>query len=118
MEVATGTLSVATSPWTSVYVDGEFRGRAPFTGLTVSAGTHRLRFVNEPAGVDREETINVVAGGTTAIRRTAAQLGADLAATAPASPPDAGSTASSPGDVGRTPDGIRIRAGVYGRDAQ
>jgi tRNA A-37 threonylcarbamoyl transferase component Bud32 len=110
----TGMLSVTTSPRTNVYLDDEFLARSPFVERAVPAGVHRLRFVDQAAGISVEEQVRITAGEATAVRRTAAQLGV---AVAPSTTPDGGVVVPRPRDAGRTPDGIRIRTGVYGRDA-
>jgi hypothetical protein len=97
-----------------VYLDDEFLARSPFAERAVPAGVHRLRFVDQAAGVNVEEQVRITAGEATAVRRTAAQLGV---AVAPSTTPDGGVVVPRPRDAGRTPDGIRIRTGVYGRDA-
>ena len=60
----TGWLTLKTSPWTRVYVDGADSGTTPFFKLKLKAGKRRLRLVNEAAGVDHKRTITVKPGKT------------------------------------------------------
>lgn len=54
--------AVQAIPWARVY-DGERElGVTPLVSLKLSVGVHRLRFVNEPLGIDRVETVPVVPG--------------------------------------------------------
>ena len=63
MERETGTLEVVQAvPWARVYENGRFLGITPIASLELPAGEHRLRFVNEPLGVEREETVVVRPG--------------------------------------------------------
>jgi serine/threonine protein kinase len=59
----TGELSVVQAvPWAKVYEGERYLGVTPISSLELPVGTHRLRFVNEPLGVDRVETVTVVPG--------------------------------------------------------
>jgi hypothetical protein len=49
-------------PWAKVYEGDRYLGVTPISSLELPVGTHRLRFVNEPLGVDRVETVTVVPG--------------------------------------------------------
>ncbi len=49
-------------PWAKVYVDGRFLGETPLTSVRLPVGEHRLRFVNEPLGVDKAEAVVVRPG--------------------------------------------------------
>lgn len=39
-------LSVSTTPWSNVYVDGKKVGVSPFVGLSIESGKHKLKFEN------------------------------------------------------------------------
>ncbi|MBI5487111.1 MAG: protein kinase [Deltaproteobacteria bacterium] len=112
--VRTGMLSVTTSPRVEIYLDDEPLGRSPINNRAVPVGVHRLRFVEQSAGISVEEEVRITAGEVTTILRTATQLGI---AAAPGTPSDGGGAATSTHDAGRVRDTIRIRTGVYGRDA-
>lgn len=49
-------------PWAKVYDGDRYIGVTPIRNLKLPVGTHRLRFVNEPLGVDRIQEIDVHAG--------------------------------------------------------
>jgi serine/threonine-protein kinase len=58
-----GTLeAIQAIPWAKVYLGDRFLGETPLTMVRLPAGRHRLRFVNEPLGVDRFEAITVRPG--------------------------------------------------------
>jgi len=50
-------------PWAKVYDGDRYLGETPLRAVALPAGEHRLRFVNEPLGVERTEAI-VVRPGT------------------------------------------------------
>jgi len=50
-------------PWARVYDGDRYLGETPLRAVALPAGEHRLRFVNEPLGVERTEAI-VVRPGT------------------------------------------------------
>jgi len=59
----TGKMEVVQAvPWAKVYEGDRYLGVTPISSLELPVGTHRLRFVNEPLGVDRVETVTVVPG--------------------------------------------------------
>ena len=59
-----GTLdAIQAIPWAKVYLGDRYLGETPLTAVRLPAGRHRLRFVNEPLGVDRYETVTVRPGG-------------------------------------------------------
>lgn len=63
MERQTGTVeTVQAIPWARVYEGNRYLGDTPFGPMTLPTGEHRLRFVNEPLGIEREEKIVIVAG--------------------------------------------------------
>jgi serine/threonine-protein kinase len=49
-------------PWARVYVGSRFLGDTPLTDIRLPAGEHRLRFVNEPLGVDKSQVVAVRPG--------------------------------------------------------
>jgi len=49
-------------PWAKVYLGNRLLGETPLTAVRLPAGEHRLRFVNEPIGVDRVKVIVVRPG--------------------------------------------------------
>jgi serine/threonine-protein kinase len=63
MEPETGTVDVIQAiPWGKVYLDDKYLGETPIPSVTLPAGKHRLRVVNEPLGADRTMTIDVRPG--------------------------------------------------------
>ena len=59
----TGTLeAIQAIPWAKVYLGNRLLGETPLTGVRLPAGEQRLRFVNEPLGVDKVETVVVRPG--------------------------------------------------------
>ncbi len=63
LERKTGTLAVVqATPWAKVYEGDRYLGVTPIPSLELPVGEHRLRFVNEPLGVDRVETVTVGPG--------------------------------------------------------
>ncbi len=49
-------------PWARVYADDRLLGETPLTNIRLPVGEHRLRFVNEPLGVERIVTVVVRVG--------------------------------------------------------
>lgn len=49
-------------PWANVYIGNRLLGETPLTAVRLPAGEQRLRFVNEPLGVDQVEIIVVRPG--------------------------------------------------------
>jgi hypothetical protein len=49
-------------PWAKVYLGNRLLGETPLTAVRLPAGEQRLRFVNEPLGVDRVKVIVVRPG--------------------------------------------------------
>ena len=49
-------------PWAQVYLGERFLGDTPLSNVRLPVGEHRLRFVNEPLGVDRVEKLLVRPG--------------------------------------------------------
>ena len=63
MERQTGTIeTVQAIPWARVYDGDRYLGDTPFGPVTLATGEHRLRFVNEPLGVEKEEKVVVTPG--------------------------------------------------------
>jgi serine/threonine-protein kinase len=49
-------------PWAKVYLGNRLLGETPLSAVRLPAGEHRLRFVNEPLGVDQVKIIAVRPG--------------------------------------------------------
>jgi len=49
-------------PWAKVYLGNRLLGETPLTAVRLPAGEQRLRFVNEPLGVDQVKVIVVLPG--------------------------------------------------------
>jgi len=49
-------------PWAKVYLGNRLLGETPLTGVRLPAGEQRLRFVNEPLGIDQVKIIVVRPG--------------------------------------------------------
>jgi len=63
LERRMGTLDVIQAiPWAKVYEGDRFLGITPISSLELPVGDHRLRFVNEPLGVNRVETVTIAPG--------------------------------------------------------
>jgi hypothetical protein len=56
-----GKLSVHTTPWSDVYLDGKKLGQTPFTDLEVPAGSHTMTFRN-PTRPTVVKTVTIKAG--------------------------------------------------------
>jgi serine/threonine protein kinase len=54
-----GSLTLQTTPWTQVYVDGDPQGSTPLFKLKLKAGKHVLHLVNEQAGIDTTRTVSI-----------------------------------------------------------
>ncbi|MEM9862226.1 MAG: PEGA domain-containing protein [Myxococcota bacterium] len=70
MATGNGTVDINTRPWSEVYVDGRRVGNTPQRGLTLSAGRHRIRFVNPDFNISETMTITVRAGQNERVIRT------------------------------------------------
>jgi hypothetical protein len=57
-----GILHVNTTPWSEVFVDGKSVGTTPLPGVVVSAGRHRIQFVNPLLNLSHEVTVQFKAG--------------------------------------------------------
>ncbi|MGZ8428812.1 MAG: protein kinase domain-containing protein [Candidatus Deferrimicrobiaceae bacterium] len=63
LERLMGTLEVVQAiPWAKVYEGNRYLGVTPIPSLSLPVGEHRLRFVNEPLGVNRVETVTIEPG--------------------------------------------------------
>jgi serine/threonine-protein kinase len=63
LERLMGTLEVVQAiPWAKVYEGNRYLGVTPIPSLSLPVGEHRLRFVNEPLGVNRVETVIIKPG--------------------------------------------------------
>jgi hypothetical protein len=64
LEPVSGTLeAIQAIPWAKVYLGDRYLGETPLMAVRLPVGRHRLRFVNEPLGVDRIEVVIVRTGG-------------------------------------------------------
>jgi len=61
----TGTLTINTTPWTIVYLDGKELGMTPMQGITVPVGRHRLRLENPKLEISRKTSVQIKAGSET-----------------------------------------------------
>lgn len=59
----TGRLTLATTPWTEVSLNGRPLGTTPLLRIELPAGPHTLRLVNQAAGIDRTYRVVIPAGG-------------------------------------------------------
>lgn len=66
---AKGTLSVTTTPWTTVYVDGKKVGNTPLVKLGLSPGKHTVKLVNENHGIEETLKVKILKGEDTKIVR-------------------------------------------------
>jgi hypothetical protein len=64
-----GTLSVVTTPWTAVFVDGKKVGNTPIVKKALPAGKHEVKLVSEDLGLEETVTVKIVAGEHTKIVR-------------------------------------------------
>lgn len=60
-QVGSGSLSVTTTPWTMVEIDGRPYGTTPLFKVRLPAGKHELRLVNKVAGIDQRRTVVIKA---------------------------------------------------------
>jgi serine/threonine-protein kinase len=60
---ADGYLTIATKPWTKVSIDGSPHGSTPVFKIRLRPGKHKVRLVNEQAGIDVTKTVTVTSGG-------------------------------------------------------
>ncbi|MBI4819783.1 MAG: serine/threonine protein kinase [Deltaproteobacteria bacterium] len=59
---ADGLFTLATNPWAKIEIDGEPYGVTPVAKIRLRAGEHKVRLVNEEAGIDVSRTITINAG--------------------------------------------------------
>ena len=63
LQPLTGTVeAIQAIPWASVYLGNRYLGETPLTAVRLPAGEQRLRFVNEPLGIDQVKVIVVRPG--------------------------------------------------------
>lgn len=65
---ARGFLSLVTSPWTTVTVDGRSLGETPLQRVPLAPGTYSLRLRNPDAAIDETYEVTIEAGATTTRR--------------------------------------------------
>jgi serine/threonine-protein kinase len=63
-----GELVVLAKPWATLWLDGKPAGETPFR-VTIPAGRHSLRLVNEERGKSEWATVTITPGRTTTIER-------------------------------------------------
>jgi serine/threonine-protein kinase len=63
-----GSLSVDSSPWATIYVDGKKLGITPLIGKSITAGKHRLRAVTEDGRVQERDIVIEAGASPTPIR--------------------------------------------------
>jgi serine/threonine-protein kinase len=63
-----GYLSLVTSPWTQVTLDGRSLGETPLVRVPLPPGTHTLRLRNPSAGIDESYEVTIRSGETTTRR--------------------------------------------------
>ena len=57
-----GFLTLRTSPWTNVTIDGEPYGPSPLFKTKLTPGPHTVRLVNEQSGIDVTKTVTIRPG--------------------------------------------------------
>jgi hypothetical protein len=57
-------LRINSRPWSEIFVDGTHVGHTPKLDLRVSAGSHRIRLVNQDLGLSKTFDIDAIAGET------------------------------------------------------
>jgi eukaryotic-like serine/threonine-protein kinase len=65
---ATGKLTLDTTPWTRVFLKGKSLGDTPLVNVTVPAGRHQLKLLNEEKNISAVIEVEVRAGQTTSKR--------------------------------------------------
>jgi serine/threonine-protein kinase len=68
-ERGSGTLAVATTPYSEVYLGGRHLGTTPFRGVSLPAGSHTLRF-ESPGRPSRRQRVVITANEETRVRLT------------------------------------------------
>jgi serine/threonine-protein kinase len=68
-ERGTGTLAVATTPYSEVYLGGRHLGTTPFRGVSLPAGSHTLRF-ESPGRPSRRQRVVIEPNEETRVRLT------------------------------------------------
>jgi len=64
LEPLLGTVeAIQAIPWAKVYLEERYLGETPLSAVSLPVGRHKLRFVNEPLGAERFETVTVRPGG-------------------------------------------------------
>jgi hypothetical protein len=57
-----GFLTLKTTPWTKVFIDGDPYNSTPLFKVRLSAGKHKLRLINEGAGIDVKRSVTISPG--------------------------------------------------------
>jgi len=61
-------LTLATTPWTHVSLNGRDLGTTPLIRVELAEGPHTLRLVNRESGIDQTYRVRIEAGQTLARR--------------------------------------------------
>ena len=64
VETGKGFLTVKTTPWAKIAIDGQPAGSTPVARIPLAAGLHTVRLVNEEAGKDVVKKVTIKAGET------------------------------------------------------
>jgi len=59
-----GFLTIATTPWTKVTIDGELMGSTPIYKIRLTPGAHKVQFINEGEGINVTRSVSVASGET------------------------------------------------------
>jgi hypothetical protein len=65
LQEALGWLNLHVSPWADVYHKGKKVGTTPLANIPLQEGTHKLLLKNPPLNIEREITVEIVAGKVT-----------------------------------------------------
>jgi serine/threonine-protein kinase len=71
-DAAPGFLTLNTTPWSKVSIDGEPVGSTPIFKKKLSAGAHTLVLVNEGASIQKSQTVTIKPGETNKLSLTLA----------------------------------------------
>jgi serine/threonine-protein kinase len=64
-KVPTGKLTLDTTPWTRVFLRGRKLGDTPLIGVTLPAGKHQLKLINEEKQISTIIEVDIRSGQTT-----------------------------------------------------
>ncbi|MDP7037858.1 MAG: PEGA domain-containing protein, partial [Myxococcota bacterium] len=66
-EVRYGFLTLQTTPWSRVVIDGIDQGPTPLFKIKLSAGKHKALFINKKANIQKTQNIDIAADQTTTL---------------------------------------------------